>query len=209
MTEWPKIFLALDLPPSELDGLLKEVGSFPLGYKVGLKTILSRDLGEVVEKIRDTGGSLFLDGKLHDIPNTVANAARSLVEFGARFFTVHASGGRDMMKAAKEAAAERADELGMDCASEPIAVTVLTSMSPESWEYLFACSIDLGDQVLRLAEEAHAAGVRAVVASPLEVMIEEGALPVERPGRYDIRAFLLRGESMHPDPPDGRGLSPD
>lgn len=169
MKDWPKVFLALDLPSIELDELLEEVGSFHLGYKVGLKTILSKELGDVVKRIQKGKGCLFLDAKLHDIPNTVANAARSLAKFGARFFTVHASGGRDMMKAAREAAAECAEGSGTDFTPEPIAVTVLTSMSQAMWSGLFETSLSVQEQVLRLVEEAHSAGVRAVVASPLEV----------------------------------------
>jgi orotidine-5'-phosphate decarboxylase len=112
---------------------------------------------------------LFLDGKLHDIPNTVANAARSLVKLGADAFTVHASGGRTMMMAAREAAAEEADRLGLNEAPAPVAVTVLTSMDGETWQHLFRTSVEVKDQVLHFVEEALAAGLDAVVASPLEV----------------------------------------
>lgn len=169
MSDWPKLMLALDVPRGELDAVMDEIGGLVPCFKVGLNTITSPFLPEVVSKVLETGSSLFLDGKLYDIPNTVANSARSLVQLGARYFTVHASGGRDMMKAAKEAAAERADQIGLAHTPMPIAVTVLTSMDEETWNGLFSCQVKLEDQVLRFVETALSAGVNAVVASPLEV----------------------------------------
>lgn len=169
MENWPKLMLALDVPRNEIDSVLDEIGSRVPCFKVGLNTITSPYLSEVVKKVNDKGSTLFLDGKLHDIPNTVANAARSLVELGARFFTVHASGGRDMMKAAREAAAERAEQLGISPAPFPVAVTVLTSMDESTWNGLYKSSVTLEDQVLRFVDRAVYAGLQAVVASPLEV----------------------------------------
>lgn len=169
MENWPKLILALDVPRNEVDSVLDDIGARIPCFKVGLNTITSPYLAEVVKKVKDKGSSLFLDGKLHDIPNTVANSARSLVELGARYFTVHASGGQDMMKAAREAAAERAEELGISPAPVPIAVTVLTSMDESTWRGLYQTSVELEDQVLRFVDRAIYAGVKAVVASPLEV----------------------------------------
>jgi orotidine-5'-phosphate decarboxylase len=148
---------------------MNEVGDLIPCFKVGLNTITSPYLNEVVEKVKKSGSSLFLDGKLHDIPNTVANATRSLVELGAGFFTVHASGGQAMMKAAREAAEEQAGKLGLEAAPVPIAVTVLTSMDESTWNGLFKTSVALEDQVLRFVDRAIYAGLKAVVASPLEV----------------------------------------
>jgi orotidine-5'-phosphate decarboxylase len=169
MSDWPKWILALDVPRTEVDGVLSDLGSLVACCKVGLSTLASPHLMEVVEKVKRHGSSLFIDGKLHDIPNTVANAAKSLVELGARYFTVHASGGRDMMKAAKEAAEERAAALGVAPAPLPIAVTVLTSMDESTWHGLFQASVTLESQVLRFVERALYAGLNAVVASPMEV----------------------------------------
>jgi orotidine-5'-phosphate decarboxylase len=169
MSDWPKLILALDVPRKEVDGVLDDIGDLVPCFKVGLNTICSPYLSEVVKKVKDKGSSLFLDGKLHDIPNTVANASRSLVELGARIFTVHASGGRDMMKAAREAAEEQAAKLGVSPAPQPVAVTVLTSMDESTWHGLYTTTVSLQDQVLRFVERAMYAGVTAVVASPLEV----------------------------------------
>lgn len=169
MTDWPKLMLALDVPRNDVDSVISEVGDLVPCFKVGLNTITSPYLSEVVDKVKERGASLFLDGKLHDIPNTVANSARSLVELGARFFTVHASGGQAMMKAARVAAEEQAEKLGLESAPMPIAVTVLTSMDESTWNGLFNTSVTLEDQVLRFVDRAIYAGLKAVVASPLEV----------------------------------------
>jgi orotidine-5'-phosphate decarboxylase len=108
-----------------------------------------------------TGRPIFLDLKLHDIPNTVAGAVRSVCETGAEMLTVHASGGPAMLRAAADAAGE--------CEHPPqlLAVTVLTSMDAEQ---LAAVGVEqsAGAQVLRLAEMAGKAGITGFVASPQE-----------------------------------------
>ncbi len=169
MKEMPRLILALDVPEEKMDTVLAEVGDVVTCFKVGLNMIASPFLKQVAEKVKAAGGEIFLDGKLHDIPNTVANASRSLVDLGAGMFTVHASGGKDMMRAAKQAAIERAGELGLADAPFPVAVTVLTSMDGETWQRLFGSRMSMEDQVLCLVEEALDAGLDAVVASPLEV----------------------------------------
>lgn len=169
MNNWPKLMLALDVPRTEVDAVLDEIGARVPCFKVGLNTITSPYLAEVVTKVKEKGSTLFLDGKLYDIPNTVANASRSLVELGASYFTVHASGGRDMMKAAREAAEEQADKLGLASAPKPVAVTVLTSMDEATWHGLYSTEVKLEDQVLKFVDRALYAGLEAVVASPLEV----------------------------------------
>jgi orotidine-5'-phosphate decarboxylase len=169
MKDWPKLILALDVPLDEMDKVFAEVGSLIPCFKVGLNMITSPHLTEVVQKAKQGGARIFLDGKLHDIPNTVANSVRSLTGLGADFFTVHTSGGRAMMKAAKDAAEERAAELNISPAPFPVGVTVLTSMKQETWQALFQTQAKVEDQVLHFVEEALEAGLNAVVASPLEV----------------------------------------
>ncbi len=169
MKDWPKVILALDLPEEEVGGLLDEVGDLLSCCKVGLKHVASGRHVEVVEALKAKGLRLFLDGKFHDIPNTVAGASRSAVALGAWIFTVHASGGRQMMRAAREAAEEQGAAMGLPFRPLPVAVTVLTSMDQELWSGLFDTRRKVEDQVLRFVEEAVAAGLEAVVASPLEV----------------------------------------
>ncbi len=111
-------------------------------------------------KCREASGGrdVFLDLKLHDIPNTVAGAARAVAELAPTYLTVHASGGRDMVRAAVDALP----------ATAVAGVTVLTSLSAEQLSAVgFAGSPR--DTVLRLAVVAVDGGARALVCSPLEV----------------------------------------
>ena len=128
--------------------------------KVGLE-LFSRFGPEVVDAVRGGSGmELFLDLKLHDIPATVAGAARAVAALRPRFLTVHASGGPAMVRAAVEAVP------GVDIA----AVTILTSLSAADLE-LIGFRAEPLDAVRRLAVMAVAAGARAVVCSPREVAI--------------------------------------
>jgi orotidine-5'-phosphate decarboxylase len=114
----------------------------------------------VVRRVRERGADVFLDLKLHDIPNTVAGGVRGAAAMGARLVTVHATGGLAMLRAAVDAG-------GSDCGI--LAVTVLTSLTADeiatSWG---RTSLDVGDEVLRLAELAAEAGAHGVVCSGRE-----------------------------------------
>ena len=126
--------------------------------KVGLE-LFCRTGPSVVDVVRGGSGvELFLDLKLHDIPNTVAGAARSVARLGPRYLTVHAVGGPDMVRAAVEAAPSV-------CIA---AVTVLTSMTPQTLDAVGLAGPPL-DAVRRLAALAVEAGARALVCSPQEV----------------------------------------
>jgi orotidine-5'-phosphate decarboxylase len=125
--------------------------------KVGLELYL-RYGPQAVQDLAFDGATLFLDLKLHDIPNTVAGAARSVAGLEPAYLTVHASGGRDMIRAAVEAAPEVAIT----------AVTVLTSLSgPALSEIGLAGAPE--EAARRLAVLAVDAGARALVCSPQEV----------------------------------------
>ena len=117
--------------------------------------------------VRDAGRPLFLDLKLHDIPNTVAGAIHSVVVLEPHYLTIHAAGGGAMMKAAREAAEEEAARRGV---SPPnlLGVTVLTSLDADALARQGIASSS-HDQVLRLAALAHEAGLAGVIASPHEV----------------------------------------
>lgn len=130
-------------------------------FKIGLE-LFTREGPGLVEEIRDRGEKIFLDLKLHDIPNTVAGAMRSACRLGVDMITVHASGGTAMLEAAcKEAEAS---------ASPPVvlAVTALTSLSETDME-CFGVQGSVEDWVHRLARTAYAAGVRGLVASAREL----------------------------------------
>ena len=124
--------------------------------KVGLELFVSAGPG-VVEQVR-SGRDVFLDLKLHDIPNTVAGAARAVAGLRPRFLTVHAAGGAAMVRAAVEAAPE----------VTITAVTVLTSLTDDDLAAVGLAGPAL-DAARRLAALAVAAGAGAVVCSPREV----------------------------------------
>ncbi len=157
-----RLIVALDYPSAdpalELADQLRGICRW---FKVGLELYLAERNG-VVHELRRRGYSVFLDLKLHDIPNTVAGAVRSVAAIGAEFLTVHAAGGPAML----EAAAEAADSVPN--APKLLAVTVLTSMDQLQ---LAAVGIDHSaeSQVLRLADAASAAGINGLVASAEEV----------------------------------------
>jgi orotidine-5'-phosphate decarboxylase len=135
-------------------------------FKVGLElfTLAGPDFAR---EVASSGGGVFLDLKLHDIPNTVEGAARRAAALGVRMLTVHAQGGRAMIEAAVRGAREEAARLG---ASPPLvlAVTVLTSLDGED---LAATGLagPPAAAVERLAGLALSAGADGLVASPLEV----------------------------------------
>jgi orotidine-5'-phosphate decarboxylase len=126
--------------------------------KIGLELYL-RYGPDVVASIRGASGvKVFLDLKLHDIPVTVAGAARAVARLRPEILTVHASGGRDVIRAAVEAAPD----------TTIAAVTVLTSLSPADLER-FGMAGPLRDVVLRLSALAVQAGAKGLVCSPQEV----------------------------------------
>jgi len=98
------IFVALDTPDlGQAQAIAKAVGPYVGGLKVGLEFISAQG-PQGVAKIIELGRPVFVDVKFHDIPNTVAGAAKALARLGAAIFNVHTSGGEEMMRAAVEAA---------------------------------------------------------------------------------------------------------
>src|SRR6516225_10975840 len=161
-----KVLVALDVA-SRTDALtLAETlrGSVG-GFKIGSRLFTSEG-PSFVRELTSRGDRVFLDLKFHDIPNTVATAVAAATDLGVWMVNVHASGGTEMLRAAREAAHEAAAKRS---AQPPlvIAVTVLTSMNQASLRDT-GIVIDLLDQVLRLAELTKEAGLDGVVASPRE-----------------------------------------
>lgn len=165
-----RVIVALDVPDSQqalqmverLDGIIQ-------WFKVGLELFVSEG-NSVVEAIRNRGYSVFLDLKLHDIPNTVAGAIRSASRAGAGMLTVHAGGGPAMMAAAVDAAA------GLDSAPTLLAVTVLTSLDATQLQAVGVMDAP-AEQVLRLARTGWDSGVRGFVSSAQEVAAMRRAFP--------------------------------
>lgn len=158
MTKAP-IAVALDAPNLEtVRSWSTAVGPHVSVVKVGLEVFL-RDGHESVSVASEASGcDVFLDLKLHDIPATVAGAARSVAALKPQFLTVHASGGPDMVKAAVDALPD----------TKVTAVTILTSLSQGQLDDMLWTS-SAQDIVRRLAANAVGAGARAIVCSPQEV----------------------------------------
>jgi orotidine-5'-phosphate decarboxylase len=155
-----RIIVALDTdsPDSALavvEALAGEVGMF----KVGME-LFPRGGPELVRKVRETGADVFLDLKFHDIPNTVAGAVRSAAALGVKFATVHASGGREMLARAAEAA--------RGTGTTVLAVTVLTSIDESDLSEI-GFSSPPADLVVRLARMAVREGIGGIVCSAREV----------------------------------------
>ena len=157
-----RLIVAIDVPDKAaalqcVDRLSGRVGYF----KIGLE-IFTAEGPRLVEEIRDRGERIFLDLKLHDIPNTVAGAVRSACRLGVDMLTVHASGGSAMLRAAVEEAQR---------VSKPpliLAVTALTSLSDEDVARL-GVGRKTEQWVETLVDIAHGAGVRGIVASGREL----------------------------------------
>ena len=136
------------------------------GLKLGLEYFCAHG-PEGVSAVHAAGRPLFLDLKLHDIPNTVAGAVRSVVALEPYYLTIHAGGGVTMMRAARGAAEEEAARRGV-APPNLLGVTVLTSLNAAALTRQGIAG-SAHDQVLRLAALAHEAGLAGVVASPHEL----------------------------------------
>lgn len=155
-----QVIVALDMPSAaealELVDRLGDRGDF---YKVGLE-LYTRAGPDLVAQLVSRDKRVFLDLKLHDIPNTVAGAVRAASELGVDLLTVHGSGGRAMLEAAAGSVVGDLRLLG---------VTVLTSLTSSEISEVWGRRIEsVGDEVARLVELAQQTGMHGVVASPLE-----------------------------------------
>ncbi|MDO8885413.1 orotidine-5'-phosphate decarboxylase [Candidatus Oleimmundimicrobium sp.] len=136
-------------------------------FKVGLELFLAEGPG-VVKAIKETGANVFLDLKLHDIPNQVAGACREIVKMGVGMFTIHTQGGFNMMKWAAEATKEESLRLKI---SPPaiLGVTILTSLDNNDLTDM-GIKKKVNEQVVNLATMAMKAGLDGVVSSPNEIL---------------------------------------
>ena len=154
-----QIIVALDVATKneaiQLTEKLRDQISF---FKIGLQLYTAAG-PEIVHTVSSTGANVFLDLKLHDIPNTVARAVESAGRLGVQMVTIHLSGGRDMIRAARSSRANNLLLLG---------VTVLTSSTDETLRDI-GVQEKVDDHVLRLATLGVDAGIDAVVASPHEI----------------------------------------
>jgi orotidine-5'-phosphate decarboxylase len=163
-----RLIVALDVEtPAEAERLTAALEGQVRRFKIGSQLFTAAG-PTAVEAVLKRGAEVFLDLKFHDIPNTVAAAAREATRLGVFMFNVHASGGRAMMRAAAEGARAAARELSV---RRPlvIAVTVLTSLDRAALARELGIASSVEGYVLHLAELARDAGLDGTVASPQEI----------------------------------------
>jgi orotidine-5'-phosphate decarboxylase len=161
LTPKDRLAIALDLPSEqEAMSLVDRLEGACQWFKVGMELYYSAG-NSIVQQLRDRGFNVFLDLKLHDIPNTVAGAVRSVTQAGASLLTIHAGGGAAMMSAAAEAASTPGSP-------RLLAVTVLTSIDANELTGI-GITASPAEQVLRLARLAQASGIDGMVCSAEEV----------------------------------------
>lgn len=166
------IFVAIDTASLEQARLLAEqVRAIAGGVKLGLEFFAANGPAGVAS-ILEFGLPVFLDLKLHDIPNTVAKAVSALAPLEPAVLTVHAAGGRTMLEAAKAAASPK---------TKVVAVTVLTSLDGSDLRSI-GVAADPREQVERLAELARSAGLDGIVCSGAEV----GAIRADWPDGFFV-----------------------
>jgi orotidine-5'-phosphate decarboxylase len=182
-----RLIFALDVPDADRAGtLIDALGDAVTFYKVGLELILSRDFLRVVDLLRQRDKRLFVDGKLHDVPQTVGAAVGRLATLGAAYTTVHGTG-RAMLDAACRARDESESGLRI------LAVSVLTSLDDADLrEEGFGPGVGVSSLVIDRAGRALEAGCDGIVASGLEVpalreahgddflIVSPGIRPVDR-----------------------------
>lgn len=163
-----KVIFALDVHTLEearrFVSLLKDRVAF---FKVGLELFTAFGK-EAVKAVQEEGGHVFLDLKLHDIPNTVSKSAEEAVKLGVGMFNLHATGGLEMMRETAARCRDLAENLGRP---KPmiLAVTILTSLDEGNLKEVGLIG-PVPERVVRLAELAQRAGMDGAVASPQEII---------------------------------------
>ncbi len=164
-----RVIVALDTSSLSLaEKLLKELKGTISYYKIGFELFTAYGW-QTVDLVRKHGGKVFLDLKLHDIPNTVAKTAAVICEHEIEMFNLHTLGGFDMMKLVRSTVDERAKSER----KKPLVlgVTILTSHTPENLSKELFISKPLTEEVVHLAGLAKKAGMSGVVSSPQEIAL--------------------------------------
>lgn len=164
------LILALDVPTREAaDPILRQLRGQLRWVKIGLQMFTAYG-PDYVRAVAGLGFNVFLDLKLHDIPNTVAKAVESLAPLPIHMLTLHCAGGSEMMRAALAAQQKHNPQLLL------LGVTVLTSMDSSGLQEI-GVTVPSAEQVTRLGQLAATAGLRGLVCSPLEVALLRQQLP--------------------------------
>lgn len=168
MSAKDRLIVALDVDTmQEAESLVSRLQDHVGVFKVGMQ-LYNSEGPEVVRRIHQLGGRVFLDLKLHDIPNTVGQASAVLTRHRVFMFNVHTAGGSEMMKSAARSAAKEARESGIPVPLV-IGVTVLTSINRAILENEMGVPATVEEQVVRWAKLAQESGLNGVVASPKEI----------------------------------------
>ncbi|MDB9375412.1 orotidine-5'-phosphate decarboxylase [Nodularia sphaerocarpa] len=162
-----QIIVPLDVP--DLQSAIALVDQLPQVnfWKVGLELFTSSG-PTILEVLKSRQKRIFLDLKFHDIPNTVAGACRSAASYGVDLLTIHATAGRDALKAATEAVQVGATQAGVK-PPQLIAITLLTSISSRQLAFDLKIPVELPEYALEMALMAQECGVNGAVCSPQEV----------------------------------------
>ena len=192
------IILAVDTSDLELaKAWVAHTSDFVQVFKLGLEFFLNFGAQGVRAITENSDAKIFLDLKLHDIPNTVAHATASAALLKPFFLTVHASGGHEMIKAAVQAAPQ----------TKITAVTILTSLSEEDVKAVGFAN-DAMSSATKLAQLAVSAGAAAIVCSPLEtanirsvignetVIITPGVRPLSMVGKDDQTRTMTPSQAI-------------
>ncbi len=163
-----RLIIALDVDTTEEAlSLVEKLQDYVGVFKVGMQ-LYNSEGPEILKKIHSLGGKIFLDLKLHDIPNTVGQAASVLTRHGVFMYNVHTAGGSEMMKKARESADKVSGQNG-SIRPLVIGVTVLTSINQSILENEMGVSRSVEEQVVSWARLAKESGLDGVVASPKEI----------------------------------------
>lgn len=164
------VIVALDVDNQEqLTRILSKLGKpEDVTIKIGMELFYNAG-SNVVKKLAAQGYKIFLDLKMHDIPNTVYNGAKQLAQLGIQYTTVHALGGSQMIKAAKDGLI--AGTPAGKSVPKLLAVTELTSISDDMLKNEQHCSLSMKDEVVSLAKMAKQSHADGVICSPQEVKV--------------------------------------
>ncbi len=205
MDKRTRIFCALDSADLEtVRSVAQAIAGAVDGLKLGLEFFTAQG-PDGIREIAKLGLPIFLDVKLHDIPNTVAGAIRSLAPLAPYYLTLHAAGGEEMLRAARDTAREEAARLSL-APPRLLAVTVLTSLDEGDLAQQGVAGT-AREQVVRLAELARRAGIDGIVSSPREIEAIRAAcgegfdivVPGIRPGggdAQDQKRVMTPGEAV-------------
>ena len=163
-----RVMVALDVDnPEKALQLADQLEGSGCWLKVGMELYYAAGAG-IIQELKQKGFPIFLDLKLHDIPNTVGRAVRVLARYGADMLTIHCSGGYEMMARAVEATHQVKSDQSIEKGMKLIGITVLTSLDEKRLETELGVGRPLKNQVVSLAELGQKAGLAGVVASAQE-----------------------------------------